>query len=307
MRTAKRMKLKWGICIITLAIGLVTVVDNGYADTISSTAEECAEIARMTGDTRDPDQVRSEILSVLNQALSVAKKSESQQIQLLITQVESMGDEEILGTFGAAFITSFSKFKGLFDNLESIQSSPALPENESLVRSADVTVNLRNASYSEICGDTRLDTDTTVIALGVFLVAEAIKEAAISGCGTVVVVAGFGGSPQSAVCSGVVAGVFQVARGIWEEILLCQDSIDSAEILGTYQRAEDIFNSLNEHDTAIKAQVEQHDTDIKVQVNQHDIDIKARLDEIEGKVDYALKLLVTPQGRRPSWNEQVYP
>lgn len=296
MRTAKRMKLKLGICIITLAIGLVTVAANGYADTISSTAEARAEIARMTGDTRDAEQVRADVLSVLNQALSVAKESELQRIQSLITQVESMGYEEILGTFCADFMTSFLKFKGLFKNLKSIQSGPALPANESSVRAAATTVNLRDASYSAICGNERADTDTTVIALGVFLAAEAIKDTAISGCGTVVVVLGEGGSPQSAVCSAAVTAVFSVARAVWEEFLLCQDSIDSAEILGTYQRTADIFNSLNEHDT-----------DIKAQVNQHDIDIKARLAVIEGKVDLALKLLVTPEGRRPGWNQQVFP
>lgn len=296
MRTAKRMKLKLGICIIILAIGLVTVAANGYADTISSTTEARAEIARMTGDTRDAEQVRADVLSVLDQALSVAKESELQRIQSLITQVESMGYEEILGTFSADFMTSFSKFKGLFENLKSIQSGPALPANESSFRAAATTVNLRDASYSSICGKQRKDTNATVFALGVFLTAEAIKDTAISGCGTVVVVLGEGGSPQSAVCSGVVTAVFAVARAVWEEFLLCQDSIDSAEILGTYWRTEDIFNSLNEHDT-----------DIKAQVNQHDIDIKARLAVIEGQLDLVLKLLVTPEGRRPGWNKQVYP
>jgi hypothetical protein len=283
MREAKEKHSKWGACIIALVIGLVTVAPNCYADTIISTAEARAEIARITGDTRDVEQVRADVLSVLNQGLSFANESDSQRMKSLITQVEGMGYEELLGTFSADFITSFSQFKGVFESLHSIQQSSALSVDGLSARTQATSVNLRDASYSSLCGSVRADTTATVIALGVFLIAEAIKEAAVSGCGTVVVVAGFGGSPQSAICSGIVAGVFQIARGVWEEFLLCQESIDNAEILGTYERVQDVFNSLNEHDTAIKN----------------------KLDILEGKTDLAIRLLLTPQGKRPGWNNQV--
>jgi hypothetical protein len=67
---------------------------------------------------------------------------------------------------------------------------------------------------------------------------------------------------------------------------LRQESIENAEISGTNQRTEDVFNRLNGHDT-----------DIKIQVAQHDADFKNQLDQLKGKLDTAIQLLLTPQGK----------
>ncbi|MGK0273625.1 MAG: hypothetical protein ACI88H_004307 [Cocleimonas sp.] len=345
-----------------------------YADN-SVSAQDREEIARITNDARDGFKVKQDILTVLEHAVGMAKSKDIAQIEALITQVNTMSNQEILGTFNADFIQSFSQFTTVLDNLETTKNEmlASAGNNGSTLATARLSsrvianVNLRNAVYTPICGSTRADTTATIIGLGVFLVAEAIKEAAVSGCGTVVVVLGAGGSPQSAVCSGLVAGVFQIARAVWEEFLVCQDSIDSAEILGTYQRAEDIFNLVNNHDTEIKssisnhdstvnanvdahdadiksrlsqhdttvnANVDTHDAEIKANLNQHDAsvknviavhdenlntktgaisdgialhdsDIKTRLDEVNSKLDTAIKLLLTPPGKRPGWNRQT--
>lgn len=299
------------VFVVTLLIGFSTLASNSYADATSSTIE----IARISGDTRDAEQVRNDILYVLEHARSIAGQGELAQVESVIAQVEIMGGEELLGTFNEQVVESLSQFSVVYDTFESINSSSTVNQPDIGLSTRITGVNLRDATYStEICSSTRADTNASIATLGTFLVAEAVKDAAISGCGTVVVVLGNGGSPQSAICSGGVSAVFQVARAVWETFLLCQESIDNAEILGTYQRTEDVFNSINAHDTQIKAAVEQHDSDIKFdlaahdadiseQVATHDVDIKERLDLLAGEIDRAIQLLLTPQGQRPGWNQ----
>lgn len=338
------LKRKFCVSAVALFLGSTTFYNATAFAQSSPGAQAREDIAAITNDNRSGYTVRQEILSVLDHASVMASSTDLAQLENLKAQILLMSDQEVLGTFSRDFMQTFAQFMGVFDNLENVKT-----ENlNDIARSAAVApkvianVNLRNAVYNNICGDTRADTTATIAALAVFLVAEAVKEAAVSGCGTVVVVAGVGGSPQSAVCSGVVAGVFQIARGVWEEFLLCQDSIDSAEILGTYERAEDIFNLVNEHDTEIKSEISAHDSKIvtnldgisddifnhdvaikgavdahdmdiksavnvhdvaiKAVVNQHDVDIKSRLDSVSGQLDTVIDLLLTPQGQRPGWN-----
>jgi len=319
---------------LALFIGMSTYASHSLS-TSTALDEMRSDTAFITGDTREVEEVRIKVIRILKQALELSNGDDLVSIKLLISQVEQMNGGVLLGTFNADFITSFSKFSTVFNNLNAIQASTNIDTAEHKQSKTVNSVNLRNAIYTPLCTGIRADTNDTIIALGVFLVAEAIKQAAISGCGTVVVVLGNGGSPQSAVCSSAVAAVFQVARGVWEEFLICQSSIDSAEILGIYQRTEDIFNQVNEHDTTINNNLDTHDTaingnlsthhidtnnnlnahdtvinsnlethhtDTNNNINAHDSDIKERLERVEGKLADAIQLLLTPQGKRTGWN-----
>lgn len=328
-------KKTFRMSVAVITMGLTTLYGSTALAQSGSNPQSREDIAIITNDARDGYAVKQDIISVLNRAAPMASLKDLEQIEYLINQVQQMSDLEVLGTFSNDFMQSFLQFINVLDSMETTKLNNPVDISKFAGASAKVNanMNLSNAAYNNICGDTRADTTATIIALGVFLVAEAVKEAAISGCGTVVVVAGVGGSPQSAVCSGVVAGVFQIARGVWEEFLLCQASIDSAEILGTYQRAEDIFNLVHEHDTEVKASIDahdnnivsnigaigdgiaQHDMDIKIaladhdmsidaKIGQHDTDIKERLNEVGLKLDLIVDLLLTPHGQRPGWNSK---
>ena len=72
---------------------------------------------------------------------------------------------------------------------------------------------------------------------------------------------------------------------------------------------------LTTHDTQMKQQLSTHDSDIKQQISDHDAAMNQRFSDLEaamnqrfGQVDAQLqeiiKLLKTPQGKRPGWNEQ---
>ena len=79
--------------------------------------------------------------------------------------------------------------------------------------------------------------------------------------------------------------------------------VDSAEIEAGYENGVTIINDLNNLDAKI--------TNIENKLIQHDGDIKAKLDQQKGMLESALanqqeiiKLLKTPDGRRPDWNQQ---
>ena len=99
-------------------------------------------------------------------------------------------------------------------------------------------------------------------------------------------------------------------------------NVDSAEIEAAYENTRTILYEVNDetkftddnelaaHETAIKNAISAHETAIKGVIAKHDAEIKAQLSLIQdsltqqnAKLDKIIKLLKTPQGKRPDWNE----
>lgn len=97
---------------------------------------------------------------------------------------------------------------------------------------------------------------------------------------------------------GVVSGVCIAAAaavGLAEEVVdafeRCDATVDEAHLDGAFNRAEDNFNlGLHIHDD----------------LDTHDTDIKDLLSEIAANQREIIKLLKTPQGKRPGWNVDGY-
>jgi hypothetical protein len=97
-----------------------------------------------------------------------------------------------------------------------------------------------------------------------------------------------------------------------------EGGVDSAETEAGFENSVSILNDLAANDSAIKdleQQLSTHDSDINQQLSTHDSDIKQqisdldatmnqRLDQVEAQLEKIIRLLRTPQGRRPGWNER---
>ena len=107
------------------------------------------------------------------------------------------------------------------------------------------------------------------------------------------------------------------AQFAYENSLLCNADIDSAEInaiLETVNGLEESAPSLDD----IQAALDALEADILAAVADHDADIKAaiaalaagqeeiqeQLDEVQDQLEEIKTLLLTPQGRRPGWNNR---
>jgi len=147
-------------------------------------------------------------------------------------------------------------------------------------------------------------------------------------CSETIVILGEGGNSELAcipvdIALFVAEAIVGSAESVVENLIFCDNAVDSAEIEGSYERAGHIHSDLTDHDADIKAQLDVHDTDIKVQLDVHDTDIKvqlathdadvkALLANIQGTVDEnqrlikifmsrqleVMRLLITPAGQR---------
>ena len=68
--------------------------------------------------------------------------------------------------------------------------------------------------------------------------------------------------------------------------------------------ATDVSEQLALHDTEIKAALAAHDMNIANRVAVHDAEIKALLEQVLVDLAEIRQLLITPQGRRPGWNNR---
>ena len=195
---------------------------------------------------------------------------------------------------------------------QSSQFSSSATLQESLATTA--AIGLTDADYGSICssnpfgspanGPNRSDPDTNqglVTAITVsdtaLVVAEGVRDAADVGCNTVAVVAGFGGNPQNLACL-VTAATYIAAKVIndglkvsFRLLTFCDATIDGAEIEGAYERASDLYDQNATHDTDIKALLAK---------------IQESVDANKEKLDHIIKLLLTPQGRRPGFNKDGF-
>ena len=97
-----------------------------------------------------------------------------------------------------------------------------------------------------------------------------------------------------------------------EHAQYCNETVNSAEIEGTYDRVGHLHTDLADHDIAISNQLTQHDIHISTQLAQHDADIKALLGILQQTVEEnqrlikismsrqleVMKLLITAEGLR---------
>ncbi|MCP3918178.1 MAG: hypothetical protein GY711_21725 [bacterium] len=117
----------------------------------------------------------------------------------------------------------------------------------------DPPATFPDAGYS-FCGETRISTVAAQIALGVWEVADDLREFSQDGCKQTAVVAGVGGNASTACIIVDVAWV--VAKFVQAEIDFCEGDIDSAEILGSYERLEHVNDDLTVAQYALDNKVE---------------------------------------------------
>lgn len=93
--------------------------------------------------------------------------------------------------------------------------------------------------------------------------------------------------------------------------------VDSAEIEAGYENGVYILGDLAAHDASIKSDLAAHDANIDGDLaahdanidgdlTTHDADIQALLANIVANQEEIIKLLKTPQGRRPGWGVEGY-
>lgn len=136
-------------------------------------------------------------------------------------------------------------------------------------------------------------------------------------CDETVVILGEGGNASLACIPADIAlfvaeGLVGAAEGTVEYFGACDNGVDSAEVAGTWAGVKHIHTDLTEQTNQLTA----HDTRLAV----HDTDIKAKLEQQKGMLDQQkvmleavlanqkeiIKLLKTPEGRRPGWNVLGY-
>ena len=95
--------------------------------------------------------------------------------------------------------------------------------------------------------------------------------------------------------------IYLVVKFLYEDILLCDDLIDSAEIEGSYDRLGHVHDDLAAHDTNIDTDLAAHDLNIDTDLAahdlnidtdlaQHDTDIKALLGNVQTTLELMKRL-----------------
>ena len=288
--------------------------------TLRAALETQQEVAAMAG-IPDAQEIIAQALKKLDQLteedLALFEGMEGQFLEMQDTQ-DALHDQ-------------LKVLKGYIPNLaEVIQQSTQLSSSATLQESLATTAatGLTDADYGSICssnpfgspanGPNRSDSDTNqglVTAITVsdtaLVVAEGVRDAADVVCNTVAVVAGFGGNPQNVGCT-ITAGTYIAAKVIndglkvsFRLLTFCDATIDGAEIEGAFERASNIYDQ----NVDIDADLAAHDADLAA----HDADIKALLAKIQEsvdanreKLDHIIKLLLTPQGRRPGFKKDGF-
>jgi hypothetical protein len=266
-----------------------------------------AGVVYAEGEVNDPEQLRDSLREILQVEGDIADKlidtASQAAISDALSQLESMTAEEL------------EVFQGLGQDLDDLKYSFDLLNdivdefsNEAVEQRMRISAgSLGSANYSGFCGSTRINTDDYWIAKTVLIVAKLVRDTASRGCNQVGVIAGFGANTSLACI--VTDTIFNTADGVFAMIDFCVADVDSAEIEGAYERAEDNFNILVEHDGEVKSALAQHDVDLKQLLSTHDDDIKQQLDQLEATmsgrldaIDASLAeikdLLITPHGQR---------
>ena len=116
---------------------------------------------------------------------------------------------------------------------------------------AVATSVLPGAPYSGLCGSTRSNTEVVFAVQVALQVARGVWTAASRACEEVVVAACFGGNTSLA-CIVVDEALFAAEKAL-EDVKFCDEDIDSAEIRGTYDRVEFVYNQIKALDQKVDA------------------------------------------------------
>jgi hypothetical protein len=135
----------------------------------------------------------------------------------------------------------------------------------------------------------RFDTELALDAQLVLSVAKVAWAGTEVACGLDVVALGTGGV-GALFCIGAAVAVGAAEETV-DAFQRCDATVDEAHLDGAFLRAEDNFdlNSLIHHD-----------------IMTHDTEVKALLNQLIDNQKLIIKLLKTPQGRRPEWKTEGY-
>lgn len=157
----------------------------------------------------------------------------------------------------------------------------------------------------------RCDSDKLSDFYSIYYIAKKISEQADGVCV-------LGGCDPTGVACAIACGIIEIYKvavvtaALPLELCAYQgNNIDSAEIQAGYENSVSLLYDLADHDTAVLDAISTHDGDIKAYLDSLD----GKIDSLDGKIDQQaaqlekvlenqaliIKLLNTPQGRRPDW------
>lgn len=158
-----------------------------------------------------------------------------------------------------------------------------------IVPQAALIPTLDSPNYDPACGSVR--TPSALVLFGLLLAREVLEDAAV-----VAVLACDALQNVEPISCGISAAAQVLVIGaqvVLDLFEVCSDSIDSAEIEAAWKNTKVIHSDLATHDSHLTT----HDNNLAA----HDADIKARLNQIDAVLQEIIRLLITPQGRRPGF------
>jgi hypothetical protein len=279
----------------------------------------------------DPEALRVALRSILETqqetALMIGSTDAQETVAEALEQLDQLTWEELVILEGSegrisdlqakqdALYAQLEVLEGYMPNLgevvqQSLQYSSVLPQRP---LTGNAYIGLTNANYGAICGSNifgdppltpnRANPDANqalvagIVASDIALAAtEGVRDVADLVCEGVLVIAGFGGNPQSVACivtNLLYLGATTLNTGLktaFRLLTFCDGTIDGAEIEGAFERTADIYDQNVDIDSDLAA----HDADIKalLATMQSDIDQNQQL------LNEVIELLLTPEGIR---------
>ena len=146
--------------------------------------------------------------------------------------------------------------------------------------------------------------DLTIQTLRVALQgAEALKEGA--NCVLEQVLTGLGFGANLKWLTIIPTGLWLVEKAIYENLTQCDAMISGAEASVAYQRLGHIHDDMGSLNSVVNTSVGDL-TAIKNRLGTHDADMKAVLEKILANQAEIIKLLLTPEGKRPGFGKGGY-
>jgi hypothetical protein len=268
------MKYVYGSIVFALGIALGVSAQDGFGTAAHAQTKPLPDVTTSLWNAADTLGAIA-LAFGMDDALYVSEQAKSAALALSSDDIESlMGARVAMAKLGVAT-------QNLADTLEADLGDPNIVPD-----AGTKSAGLPSAPYSDICGSSRLSTGALIASLEVFLAAEIVREEALRGCQQTAVAAGVGGNASTACIATDV--IFFAAKAVYENLVLCEGDIDSAEIKGTYDRAAHIHDDIGGLDTKLDEIIE------LVKANGEAIE-RNRLAICDTK-----RLVTTPQGLRES-------
>lgn len=280
-------------------------------------------------------------------ALAIAQTGQEATATQLEQSVDAIPDEDLVRIYGRSDVESlinvFSAGENAIESIDLIQgiNSKSLRDKLASLGKGTSTVDASENPVSTImssgfpdatgypggaCPSSPNRTDPNLLLQAVddvedarlaLEIAQGIWSPLSRACDEIIVVLGEGFNTSLA-CIPVDIALFAAelvigeAESEVEHMWHCNDTVNSAEIEGTYDRTGHLHTDLVNHDIDISNQLTQHDIDISAQLAQHDADIKVLLATLQETVEenqrlikismsrqlQIMRLLITPEGLR---------